>query len=189
MQDDFNKWCDLWDKAVADGVFEDAPKPLTPTPQTSDPASFFGPVNSHPTSDVRDCDAQYWSDLYERGEPQLFQEEKESVKSVLQNATDAIVRSPNPITASSVGADQELTPGALGMTFSERDIEKLTQLKLELHELTSKMAAFEGEGKKAKKLESQLVALKKKIDEFSSELSRSLGDKKSVQGVELAPMR
>ena len=198
MQDDFNKWCDLWDKAQKDGIFDDAPKPPSPSPQTSDAASFFGLVNTHSTNTVRDCDAQYWNDVYEltkNNDPQprydngeeLLQEE--TTKSVLGKSADAIARSPNPIHPASVGTDQDLTPGSLGLTFSEKDIEELSELKLQLHELTSKMASFEGEGKKAKQLESKLTALKKKIDEFSDELTHSLGDKKNTQGVELSPMR
>jgi hypothetical protein len=189
MDDEFNKWCDLWDKAQEDGVFKDAPKPLTPTPQTSEPESFFGLVNSHPSTNARDCDVQYWNDVYElskSGDPQLIQEQKESIKNVVKKSADDIVRSPNPITASSAGTDQDLTPGSLGLTFSEKDLEELAGLKLQLHDLTSKMASFSAKG--GKQLESKIAALKEKIDEFSSELTHSLGDKKSTQGIEVAPM-
>lgn len=188
MQDDFNKWCDLWDKAQAEGIFKDASKLPVPTPQTSD-QSFFGPIDTHHDGNgIRDCDTQYWNDVYELskgGDPQLLQE---GVKDVLKTSADAIVRSPNPITPSSVGTDQELTPGSMGATFSEKDIEDLTAMKLQLHELTSKMASYDM--KNNKQLEAKLVAMKKKIDEFSDELSRSLGEKKSNQGqgIEVAPM-
>ena len=184
MDADFNKWCDLWAKAQEDGIFKDADKPPTPSPQTSDPESFFGLVNSHPSSDVRDCDTKYWNDVYDMSmgeEPKLFQE---GTKEVLKKSTNSVARSPNPIPQYSVGTDQELTPGSLGLTFGEKDLEALAELKLQLHDLTSKMAAFEGRG--GKQLESKITSLKEKIEEFSSELSRSLGEKKSTQGIEVA---
>lgn len=189
MTDDFDKWCKLWDKAQKDGIFEDAPKPPIPTSLTSDP-SFFGPINTHHSNSVKDCDSQYWNDVFDLmtgNDPQVINEEKkESTKEVLKKSAEAIARSPNPIQASSAGEDQDLSPGSLGLTYGENDIEKLTELKLQLHDLTSKMASFIGDGKN-KQLENKISVLKKKIDEFSSELSRSLGDKKSVQGSEIAP--
>lgn len=40
MMDDLNKYAAIWDKAVANGVFDDASKPVAK--RTSDSSGFFG---------------------------------------------------------------------------------------------------------------------------------------------------
>jgi hypothetical protein len=50
MMADLNKYAAIWDKAVANGVFDDAPKPAATRP--SDSTGFFGNC----TSDDYDMD-------------------------------------------------------------------------------------------------------------------------------------
>lgn len=60
-----NNWADMYEKAQDSGVFEAAPKPHLPSPQTSQD-SFFGLQQTNPTSDVNGVDSEYWSDVYHR---------------------------------------------------------------------------------------------------------------------------
>jgi len=57
-RDQFNAWCDQWE--AKKGIFEDAPKPHTPTPQYG-PEDFFGNFNPSSDSEIRDVDAEYWN--------------------------------------------------------------------------------------------------------------------------------
>lgn len=185
MQDDFNKWCDQWDKALEQGIFKDAPKPHVPTSQI-EPGSFFGLRNTHSQPEVNDCDVEYWKQVHElsTGQPSLLQEQLVVDTKAIAKYAQAAARSPNPVRANTIGKDQNLEPGPLGVTFSEKDIETLSELKLQLYELTSKMATFEGEGESAKKLESQIVNLKDQIDEFSDTLGQTLAG--CTQGTEIS---
>jgi len=83
-QDQFDNWTKQWEKAQADGVFKDAPKP----PQPKSQVDFFG---QFPTLDTpqrpNQSDAEYWRQVYDLsrggagalpgdpGNPEVLQEE------------------------------------------------------------------------------------------------------------------
>jgi hypothetical protein len=72
QRDDFDSWCDKWDKAQEDGVFDDAPSHFSPSKQTAQ-TSFFGAVDADPTpagSDVDKVDARYWNQVYSMSDHQ-----------------------------------------------------------------------------------------------------------------------
>jgi hypothetical protein len=79
-QDQFDNWTKQWEKAQADGVFKDAPKP--PTQHATD---FFGQFPTLDTPQRPDqTDAEYWRQVYELsrggspaalpGDPEVIQE-------------------------------------------------------------------------------------------------------------------
>lgn len=55
---DFEKYKAQWEKAVEDGVFEDAPKP--PKPNQAD---FFGQYDINPDTPLNEVDVKYWSNV------------------------------------------------------------------------------------------------------------------------------
>lgn len=114
-------------------------------------------------------------------------EPKEDDEKTLKKSAKSMARAANPVSAASVGKDQEMSAGSLGSTFGEEDLEELAELKKKLHDLTSKYASFVGDEKGDKKLQTKIDALKLQIDELSDQMCQSLGDKKTVKGKEVSP--
>ena len=66
MMDDINKYADIWDKALAKGIFDGAPKPPAPIePEAS--ADFFGQMKTGEydiDSPLNEGEAKYWKDVF-----------------------------------------------------------------------------------------------------------------------------
>jgi hypothetical protein len=184
QKDQFDQWCDMWDKANEQGVFEKASQP-TPPDQTAD-VSFFGPSDTHPTSSLRDVDIQYWKSVYSlsdsSGASDLLQEAKEVQNKDVSDAAKAMGHSPNPIRAPSVGMDQAMDNTSLGVTFTPEDIQSLAEMKVKLHGLKDKLNTAEGKGQTNKKLESQISSLQNQIDELSDTLGQAFPNVVLPQG-------
>ena len=93
--------------------------------------------------------------------------------AALAKTVKSAAAAPNPIRLHSVGADQDLSPGSLGLTFTPEDVENLAEMKVKLHALQDELNSFEGRGKNAKKFEGQITSLKEKIDELSTAMTQS----------------
>ena len=204
-------WAKQWDAAQAKGIFNDAAKPPQVSKQTSYD-SFFGPQDTHPTESPDDFESKYWKSLYDASTgapPDAESEDKvpedgdgvavirdhaapKGKKKVLKEAATAekgvgtkakaMAQSANPIRATSVGMDQEMENGALGLTFTPQDIEELSTLKGKLHDLQVKLSTYEGKGESGKRFESQIQSLVRKINELSDSLSQSFPDEIMHQG-------
>lgn len=194
QRDQLDKWADMWEKSQKDGVFDDAPKLPTPTQQTAD-VSYFGPTNTHPTDEIGDIDANYWNQVHAAAmqgdfapDPldnaeSLIQESKEAEHQKLAaDIAKAMAHSPNPIRGGSVGEDQAMEPGPLGVTFSPEELEELSELKKKLHALQDQVNAVEGKGGRGKKFESQIKTLKSQIDELSDHFTQAFPTAISPQG-------
>lgn len=186
----FDGWCDKWDAAQDAGIFDDAPKPVTPSLQTSDP-SFFGPQNTHPTEVPADVDAEYWAQVYAMSGPNgnmppppspaasspegVITEKTEIVGGAIEDTTKKKQSQypPNPVRIDSGGPDQDLAAEPLGLTFTEKDVEDLAAMKVRLHELEDKLAGAMGIGGSTKSFENQLSNLKKKVDQLSTAMTHS----------------
>ena len=198
-QDQFDKWCGQWEDAMKKGVFEDAPKPLSPSSQTAD-GSFFGLVNTDPSPCPKDADIEYWNNVHvaaqhgvdttdplvlidhmENAEAALITEEKRDKKS-LGAATKAVADAPNPIRHTSVGNDREMADAPLGVTYSPEDLEELAEMKLKLHDLEDQLNSFEATGKNSSRFQGQIDNLREKIEGFSSDLGHSYPSEPSFQG-------
>jgi hypothetical protein len=201
--DDINKWADQYEKAQADGVFDDAPMPPGATKQTAD-VSFFGPANTKPTADINSVDATYWNKIKELSmsddptasfsldsfsdneelageEDKLIQEQtKKEVLSIpmdqpLGDLAKTAADSPNPVEPPSVGKDQRrrVTPNWT----DGQELRELDELKRSLYDLEVKLSGPDGlinsggVGQNNDKVEQQIEALKRDIDELSNTLS------------------
>lgn len=187
---DFTDYCDKWEKALSDGVFNDAPKPASPTPQTADP-SYFGPVNTNPTAGPEEADWRYWDAIYqasdhsgmapdplEAASDQLMTDSHNRRLAGLPELNEASKKKhrdfpPNPVSVDTGGKDQDLTPEALGQTFDEKDIKSLEEMKIKLYELESKVAGALGKGNSDRSFQSQIDGLKKRIDDLSTQMGNS----------------
>ena len=202
---DFDKWTGQWDKAMQDGVFDGAPDQLNPNRQSSTP-SFFGPTDMNDTAEVKDCDAEYWNQVYKMSDnsgqaPDVVLSEnvweptpdggKTAIPDKRGNVADAtevakvvqaMAKSPNPIRQGSVGKDQELEPQPLSQTFSEEDIAKLHELKIQLHNAQALLSAHDMEGKSTKAQEDKIATLKAKVDDLSDAMTQMWPLQISAQG-------
>lgn len=155
-KEDFDNLVDKWDKALKSDIFKSQPSIPSTGDQTST-NSFFGPMNSNPTDKIKDIDAQYWNAIHAASSgvdsPMERIDELFSVKS--------IVDGPNPIRKGTEGKDYN----ALGVTFSEEDIENLAEMKNKLHELENKVASMDD-----KDYSSQIKNLIEKIDNLSDKM-------------------
>jgi hypothetical protein len=178
-KDSIDKWEEMWAKAQADGIFKDAPKPPMPSPQTADD-SFFGPKDTKPTERLDEVDAKYWLAVAKLSDthsfrPELIPEllkETHMDKKQLGDIADTVAHAANPVRAGSTGPDQEMVDKSLGNTFTPEDLQALSDLKLKLHDLESKLSSFEGRGDNGKKFEAQITAVKNKINELSDALNK-----------------
>lgn len=194
QRDQLDKWADMWEKSQQDGVFDNAPKPPAPAQQTAD-VSYFGPADTHPSGEINDVDASYWNQVHAAAmQGELDPDPLENAESLIQESEDAknkklageiakaMAHSPNPIRGGSVGEDQAMEPGPLGVTFSPEEIEELSELKKKLHALQDQVNTAEGKGGRSKKFESQIKTLKGKIDELSNNFTQAFPTATSSQG-------
>lgn len=192
QKEQLDKWADMWDKSLANGTFDDAPGPPTPPSQTAD-VSYFGLVNTHPTDDINDVDTQYWNNLcsnstsyvdpLEAAMPSVIQEANGTVPpKEVGKLAEPIINSPNPIRPASVGKDQDMGKGSLGVTYTPEEIEELAELKKKVHSLQDQMNTADGMGKKSSQYDAKIQAIKEKIDALSDDLTQAYDTAIGSQG-------
>ena len=207
--DQLENWAQMWDKAQAKGIFEDAPKP----PAISEKHaydSFFGPQDTNQKDAPDDFESKYWANVYntsmgappdpepertipddDSGEVAMIHDSVKKHKHVIKENVGAkdvghrakvMAQSANPIRAGSVGMDQDMSPYSLGLTFSPQDIEGLADLTVKLHNLQDKLNSFEGKGQSGQRHESQIKSLLNQINELSDSLSQAFPEEIMHQG-------
>jgi hypothetical protein len=191
MQQDFDKWVDLWDKAQVS-----MPKPQ-PT-KRADSNSFFGmnSVDDDTIDDINRSDAEGWSDVIDRTNAlyapvgDLITEETKKKKKKTKKKKEELTVvddedgfgkklaskigdknqfiSPNPIHFASVGTDQKLriTPNWT----SGDALAALAKLKSMMYDLECEMLTKEAMGSDVESLESRLENMKKQVDALSQKL-------------------
>jgi hypothetical protein len=195
IDDKFDQWVDQWEKALKDGVFDGAPKPAIPKPE-----SFFGLYNNASTeSEIKDVDAAYWNHVYKlsnnsgeapdpleslnEAELSLKKPQKshptdftlvqttESDGLTTAEITDKLGGLPNRVQPSTRGVDKRnhVTPNWSG----GEQIQELHDLKVQLEKVESEFNAAEANGnvKKMKSLVEKMDGLSKKLDKLSNELT------------------
>lgn len=159
---EFDNWVDKWDKAVSSGLFKDAPKPPSTSTQTSD-NSFFGLRQDNPTDAIDPTDALYWNAISSVADGGVEIQRLDEVVAVNTTVKDG----PNPVRRGTEGKDQDLSSQSLSLTFDEKDIKDLEEMKLKLHDLENKMAKMDD-----KDYTSQVKAIIKKIEDLSDKMGR-----------------
>lgn len=173
-KDNFEKWSSQWEKALNSDEFKTVEKPAQEAPE-----NFFGMKMAQPGEELNGDDVGYWNDLYEmikyhgyRGPvfDEYMAKGKKAVKKSEKVLTEAATLSPAPpISASSVGKDQDVTN--IDMKSDVGHLERLEALKVKLHNLIDKLNGFEANGQSGNKLESQIETIQKQIDELSNNIS------------------
>lgn len=176
-----DQWCDMWDKALQDGFMDKKDAPI----EQSNTDSFFGMSNQTDEAGPDEDDVEAWRDIYNGGEflhgsndEGLLSEVKDD-KATFKTNLDSLVKSPNPVQPQTIGKDQELD--SIDSTYTQEDIDELHELKIQLHGLQDKLASMDGKGEKNKKIESQMNALKEKIEDLSNGLGQVLPQQMSSQ--------
>ena len=170
---DFGKWCDQWDKALEDGLFDDAPKPNKPSspPDLSDYDDESLP-DKPVDGMLNEVDAKYWNSVYKMSTNQgdapdvvneLSSKEAPNAKELGQRAM-VVANEPNPVRINTVGKDQDARSDAS----ASEAFQKLTELKKELHLIGNKLAEMKDSNLDA--IYSKFEKIQKQMDELSDSL-------------------
>lgn len=167
MENEFNTWVGQWEKALADGVFNNIEKEKSVNidlPKNSK-ESFFGNLEINTDSEPSEGDVEYWNDInnYSESEITMLNESKKEKKDYVNKLTN----SPNPIAINTVGKDSN----KFSKTFLDDNINKLAELKDKMYKLENEVLTKETLGKEYKKAEKALKKMKALIDELSDSLT------------------
>jgi hypothetical protein len=181
MMDDINKYAKIWDDALEQGIFKDAPKPAQPrNPDAED--SFFGSdffgQNKSPEYDMdaplNEVDSKYWakiSRMADRGkyvDPLL--EETIPSKEQTKKVSGKLAGAHNPVYMASVGKDQDVDV-TQNWGVGGKEHFQLEELKVSLEKLESKLNAIESKGDSGSDAQKKIDELKKRIDDLSDSLN------------------
>lgn len=180
LRSDLEKYQDQWEKALKDGVFADAPKTQKPGQGTMRP-DWFG-HSSVPDSDIEQEEAEDWENLYKMADPdfqggeELLSEESEASTDKLKKMATRMANSHNPVHPDSLGHDQDVVVSQ-NWGVGGREIEELSEMKVKLEQLESRLNADEAMGKNGKSIAEQIKNLRKQIDSLSDSLNGTrMGD-------------
>ena len=197
IDDQFDKWTQQWDKALADGVFgsKDAAKP---EPKDKGAANFFGQTNisdSDAEAELESSDVDYWNNVvnYSESESLITEEKEESpkvadmfkslknpelstVKSLdpvedmadLIEKTKKMNKSQNPVDYMSTGKDQALK--VTNGWSSGEELESLIELKKKLHELQVSLTSKETLDQKTDTASKEIEKVLSMIDKVSDSM-------------------
>lgn len=173
LHTDLDKYTDQWEKALKNGIFDDAPQPPAP----SRDLDFFGQMGGEEIVPMNECDAKYWDRVYKLSKrtgpgcaPDPLAPMKEEVdKTAAKRVADKIANSANPIEPWTVGKDQDWKPTPNWT--DGKELRELAEMKKKLEQLESKMNAQEGLGKSGDSIQKQIDAMRQKLDDLSDSLT------------------
>jgi len=190
FKDDMDNYTAKWEKALEDGVFDNADGEIPSLNQQTSKDSFFGFSNTNPTSEPAASDSEYWNAINSASEDhassphplnEVMAEAAWEGTPIPQDLPQAVrgeghKQSPsNPQARDSMGMDQELKKQSLGMTYTQEELSKLAEIKTTLYDLEAKMLTSLGMGddKGASKVSAQIQKVKKEMNELSDEIGRA----------------
>lgn len=165
-----------WDEAEKSSPKTEAKKDLN--------INFFGKQPIGTINETNEADVKDWAEIAKLADRNFSEDFQTMIppeatgKDFLANTADKMGKTGNPIHASTVGMDQELSYRGLGHTYTDEDFKDLEALKITLHDLQAKLCDFEGRGENGKKFESQIANIKTKINELSDSMSQVIPEKK-----------
>jgi len=199
MDADLEKWMKVWEKSQEAGIFPEEPKQQDINPQVYS-SDYFGNARKNGNEKVvlNDCDAKYWSQVYNLSKGDILHEEeftkvdgvgteeplastpqgkirKVPSRSALGEKGAELSNTANPIEPASRGEDQKnhVTPD-----WSDgKGIREIVYMKHNLYNLEVKLnsnpkfGAYGTEVPEIKKIQKQIDELKNKINDLSSSLS------------------
>jgi len=198
IDDQFDKWTQQWDKALADGVFgsKDTPKPEA---KDRGAANVFGQTNmsgSDAEAELESSDVDYWNNVvnYSESESLLTEEKKESAPEVVDmfkslknpelstvkssdpvedmadliEKTKKMNKSQNPVDYMSTGKDSKLK--VTNGWSSGEELESLIELKKKLHELQVSLTSKETLDQKTDTASKEIEKVLSMIDKVSDSM-------------------
>lgn len=187
---DIEDFAKIWDKALADGVFKDAPKTM---PKSLDLSSddggtdFFGQsLNGEYDIDapINEADARYWVELSKNAADRSsyfnpINEEREVSKKEAENASKKLGSTFNPVYPNTIGKDQDLKV-AKNWAMGGEELTQLEDLKKRLHSLESELNKLginkPATDKNDSTLQKSIDDLKKQVDDLSDRLNGNNND-------------
>jgi hypothetical protein len=198
IDDQFDKWTQQWDKALADGVFgsKDTAKPES---KDKGAANFFGQTNisdSDAEAELESSDVDYWNNVvnYSESESLLTEEKKESAPEVVDmfkslknpqlstvkssdpvedmadliEKTKKMNKSQNPVDYMNTGKDSKLK--VTNGWSSGEELESLIDLKKKLHELQASLTSKETLDQKTDTASKEIEKVLSMIDKVSDSM-------------------
>ena len=173
MKSDIDKYAKIWDSALEQGIFDDAPKPPKPSMPEAD-ADYFGQYQINDDIPLNEVDVQYWEKVSRiAGNTGKYVDplvEEVSTKKDIENISKAVASAHNPIMPQSVGKDQDVNV-TQNWGVGGKGIEQLEELKVRLEKLESKLNSLEGNGESGKSTQTKIDELKKQIDDLSDTIA------------------
>jgi hypothetical protein len=135
---DIEDFAKIWDKALADGVFKDAPKTMPTSLDLSndDGADFFGQHRNAEydiDAPINEADARYWVELSKNAADRSsyfnpINEEREVSKEEAEKASKKLGSTFNPVYPNTIGKDQDMKV-AKNWAMGGEELTKLEDLK------------------------------------------------------------
>lgn len=200
MMDDIDKYSQMWDKAVEQGVF---PKETREVPEDSADddyeagTDFFGTYAREDQYDLdrplNECDVNYWKSVSESaaGRSSYFNplsEERKVTEKQAKRVANKLGSAFNPVYPNTVGKDQDVgTPGHVTPNWGVggKELNDLEDLKKRLYDLEVKLSSAGIIKAKQKKdndentILKSMEDLKKQIDQLSDSLNGNRYDKRT----------
>ena len=169
---DFGTWCDQWDKALVECLFDDAPnrnKPSSPPDLSDYDAESLPDHGQSADGMLNESDAEYWKSVYKlssnQGDaPDVTKESNSPNAKELGKRAMVVANEPNPVRINTVGKDQD----ARSDSPTSEAFQKLTELKKELHLIGNKLAEMKDSNLDV--LYSKFEKIQKQLDELSDSL-------------------
>lgn len=174
MRDDLAKLTQIWDDAQAKNIFVQSDKAAADA-RNAKQMSFFGQMPDVYDTQINQDDMSQWNDvmktMHDRyvgdDADQLMTEEKTPTPSKISKHGKKSANTHNPVY--SIGKDNENNP--VNNFTNGEDLDKLNDMKKELHDLQSKILRDEVLGKDVKKLQKSVANIKDEIDKISDLLN------------------
>lgn len=171
MDDQFNTWVNKWEKALADGVFDNIEKEKSVDIQMpkNSKESFFGNLEINTEFNPNQGDVDYWNDInnYTESETVLNESTKEKKKEERNKKVEKIANLVNPTNIDTINKDTN----KIKELASNKNLDKLAELKNKFYELENEILTKETLGKDYTQAEKSLKKIKKLIDQISSSIS------------------
>lgn len=188
MKDDLERLTQTWEKALAQGIFDDVSPKQAPSGDKE--MNFFGQMPTVYDTEIRDSDMAQWSDMLKthsisEDREVVLTEESAPSKGKVKKHTRKLANTNNPVYPDSRGVDTKV-PDPNNDFAGGDNLRKLADLKKKLHamkvdltrtEVLDKMDGKDSEAKIAK-IEKSIEKLSSEIDELSDMLNGSIIDNK-----------
>lgn len=164
-RDDVGKWLNQWKTAQANGFDKPSSPRHTPSQQQYETNMFGMNISKKSLKEevVKPCDAKYWAEVYQLS------------KKYGAGAVDELLRQPlrEEVAIDAAPIEKKLLkPELTSVDMPEvKELNDLHKLKIKLHDLLDRLNTMDAENKSTTKLESQIEALHKQIDELTVCLS------------------